>query len=49
MKLLTYNVRGLGSIVKWREFKKLVLKDELDFICVQETKMEVMQMWKSLG
>lgn len=40
MKLLSYNVRGVGG-VKWKFLKKLIMKEEVQFMCVQETKKEV--------
>lgn len=40
MKIVTFNVRGLGGRVKKRELKKLVKREKLDMLCVQETKLE---------
>lgn len=40
MKLGSFNVRGLGSVVKKEEVRKLLVLNKLDFVCIQETKME---------
>lgn len=40
MKIVSFNVRGLGGRVKKRELKKLVNKEKLDMICIQETQFE---------
>ncbi|XP_057426056.1 uncharacterized protein LOC130719419 [Lotus japonicus] len=42
MKLLTYNVRGLGSMAKRRVIRELVTKEQVELVCIQETKLEVM-------
>ncbi|KAF1894928.1 hypothetical protein Lal_00022422 [Lupinus albus] len=36
----TLNVRGLGGAVKKKAVRSLVHKENLDFICIQETKLE---------
>ncbi|KAL8483357.1 hypothetical protein ACS0TY_026164 [Phlomoides rotata] len=41
MKILSYNVRGLGSNVKRREIKDLIRNHIIEFCSIQETKMEV--------
>lgn len=41
MKLLTYNVRGLWGRAKWKEIREVIAREELDMICIQESKMEV--------
>ncbi|KAL8516077.1 hypothetical protein ACS0TY_014670 [Phlomoides rotata] len=40
MKLLSYNVRGLGSRAKCREIREMIKGQGVDFCCVQETKKE---------
>jgi exonuclease III len=37
----TFNIRGMGSRVKRRKIRDLVLSEKIDFLAVQETKMEV--------
>jgi hypothetical protein len=37
----SFNVRGLGSKVKRRKIRELVRKEKIDFLAIQETKMEV--------
>ena len=40
MNILSFNSRGLGSGVKWSAIRKLTLTNNLDILCIQETKME---------
>lgn len=40
MKVLSYNIRGVGSTVKRKEIQSLIQKYNFDFCCVQETKDE---------
>ena len=40
MNILSFNSRGLGSGVKWSAIRKLALTNNLDILCIQETKME---------
>lgn len=40
IKLVTYNIRGLGGRVKKKEVKELVRSQKPDLLCLQETKME---------
>lgn len=40
MKMLNYNIRGLGSQVKRRELQMLIRSHKIEICCVQETKME---------
>jgi len=40
MKMLSFNVRGLGGGVKWSFIKNIILKDNIQFVCLQETKNE---------
>lgn len=41
MKILSYNVRGLGSSVKKNELKDLINKHKIEFCCVQETRLKL--------
>lgn len=41
MKLISYNIRGLGGLAKKIEVKRLIQKQKPDLISIQETKMEV--------
>lgn len=40
MKILSYNVRGLGGRLKKLEVRNLVQKHCLDVFCLQETKLD---------
>lgn len=40
MKILSYNIRGMGKGVKRKEIRELVRRLGVDVCCVQETKME---------
>lgn len=40
MIVLSYNVRGLGGRVKKRTIKELVFSQKIDFLAIQETKLE---------
>lgn len=40
MKLLAYNIRGVGSRIKRREIQELVRKHKVDLVCIQESKLE---------
>ncbi|GLT98273.1 hypothetical protein SLE2022_157850 [Rubroshorea leprosula] len=40
MKIISFNVRGLGGIVKRKEVGKLVREERPDFLFLQETKLE---------
>ncbi|GLT45515.1 hypothetical protein SLA2020_193430 [Shorea laevis] len=44
MKVISFNVRGLGSLVKRKEISKLVRIENLDFLFLQETKLEGIEM-----
>ena len=39
MRIMTYNVRGLGGKVKRRVIRQLIQKEEVDVVCIQESKM----------
>lgn len=41
MKILSYNIRGLGGAGKKRHIRDLVMKERVDFLVIQETKMGV--------
>ena len=40
MNILSFNSRGLGSGVKWSAIRKMTLTNNLDVLCIQETKIE---------
>ncbi|KAL8530153.1 hypothetical protein ACS0TY_007283 [Phlomoides rotata] len=40
MKLLSYNIRGLGGLAKKREIKDKIRLLEVDVCCIQETKCD---------
>ena len=40
MNILSYNSRGLGSGVKWSGIRKLTLANNIDILCIRETKKE---------
>jgi exonuclease III len=40
MIVCSLNVRGLGGSVKRRHIKQLILTEKVDFMAIQETKME---------
>ena len=41
MKIISYNVRGLGKGVKWGAIRRLEKQEGVDMICLQETKKEL--------
>jgi exonuclease III len=43
MKIISYNIRGLGGVEKRSEVKRLVLEKKPFVICLQETKMGVVE------
>lgn len=43
MIVLNYNIRGLGKKLKRSEIRNLVRKHNVDICCIQETKMEHME------
>lgn len=43
MRILSWNIRGLGSRVKKRFLSKLIKERRPDFIFIQETKMELVE------
>ena len=50
MNIISYNVRDLGRGVKWAAIRRLIKKENVDMICIQETKRESIDktMWQSL-
>jgi exonuclease III len=40
MIVYSYNIRGLGGDVKRRRIKQLILSENVDFMAIQETKLE---------
>ena len=45
MKITTYNIRGLGGGVKWSSVHRIVVKDQEDLLCIQETKRDRVDKW----
>ena len=41
MNIISYNVRGLGRGVKWGAIRRLVKQEDVDMICLKETKKEM--------
>lgn len=37
MKLVSYNIRGLGGRVKKIEIRDVVMEDKMDLVCIQES------------
>ena len=42
MKILRWNVRGLGSRAKRKRVRETILKASLDIVLLQETKLEIL-------
>ena len=40
MNIISYNVRGLGRRVKWVAIRRMVRKEKINMLCIQETKKE---------
>ena len=40
MNIISYNVRGLERGVTWATIKRMVRKEKIDMLCIQETKKE---------
>lgn len=40
MKIISFNIRGLGGRVKKRELKQLGIYHKPDMVCIQETKLQ---------
>ena len=53
MKILTWNIRGSGSSCKRRAIKKVICKNNLDLVVLQEVKREtidrafIASVWRS--
>lgn len=45
MKMLTYNIKGLGGGAKRKHISNIIKKKEIDFACIQETKLELVDNW----
>lgn len=43
MKVGSLNIRGLGAMIKKKKIRSLILEERLDFIAIQETKVEQME------
>lgn len=39
MKIMSFNIRGLGSNTKHKILKKLIQREDLDLLMIQETKL----------
>lgn len=42
MRILSFNVRGLGSKVKWRVIRDLIAREKVDLACFQEVKLDTL-------
>ncbi|KAL8487745.1 hypothetical protein ACS0TY_024176 [Phlomoides rotata] len=40
MKIISYNVRGMGKKMKISEIKQMIQRNSIDMCCIQESKME---------
>ncbi|GLT26621.1 hypothetical protein SLA2020_016760 [Shorea laevis] len=40
MKIISYNVRGLNNVLKKKDVRSLVLKEKVEMVFLQETKLE---------
>ncbi|KAL8557527.1 hypothetical protein ACS0TY_004823 [Phlomoides rotata] len=45
MKMLTYNIRGLGSMAMRREIREFIARYDIDFCCIWESKLEVVDVF----
>ncbi|KAL8530707.1 hypothetical protein ACS0TY_007661 [Phlomoides rotata] len=43
MKVMTFNVRGLGKRMKRKEVKSIIKNNDMDLCCIQETKLEKLE------
>lgn len=41
MKIISYDIRGLGRGVKWAAIRRMVKRERIDILCLQETKEQV--------
>ena len=44
MKIMTYNIRGLGGRIKRKVVKQLVKEKEVEMLCIQESKLEIVDL-----
>lgn len=44
MKIMTYNIRGLGGRVKRRVLKQFKKEEEVEIVCIKESKLEVVDL-----
>lgn len=42
MRIVSFNIRRLGGKIKKRTVKELVFKEKVEFICLQEIKLELL-------
>ncbi|KAL8498958.1 hypothetical protein ACS0TY_022064 [Phlomoides rotata] len=49
MKILCYNVRGLGKKAKRMEVKDIIKKHKIELCCIQETKLEEVSKIRCMG
>lgn len=40
MRIVSLNIRGLGGRIKKNSVRELVIKEKVEFLCLQETKLE---------
>ena len=40
MIILSYNSRGLGRGIKWTAIRRIIMKQKVDLVCIQETKKD---------
>lgn len=40
MRMMSFNLRGMDGRVKWKFVKNMVIKEEIQLLCLQETKRE---------
>ena len=43
MKIISFNIRGLGGGHKWKYLKGLIDSNAIDMLCIQETKLQDLQ------
>ncbi|KAK9269539.1 hypothetical protein L1049_001315 [Liquidambar formosana] len=41
LKILSWNIRGLGSTIKRKAIRRIISEKRISVICIQETKLEV--------
>ncbi|KAL8466713.1 hypothetical protein ACS0TY_035679 [Phlomoides rotata] len=45
MKMLSLNIRGLANRIKKKEIREIIKKHKIEFCCIQETKIEAVNVW----